>query len=500
MRAPRAAEGTTLMSSTLLKRTLGVAGVTGGLLLVGTGVALADDATTTDSFGLTQGSGEAGVEAPVSVGGISLGLSGTSTQSSGSTTSTTTDDGTAVATQEGTSSTSSDLGIEVGEIALDPSALLSGSAATQQGSGDDAVAGAGQAAGAAEVAAPVSVGGVAVTGSTTTEDTSAHGSTVTDDDGAAVTEGATSTSGSTTTGTLGLGATTLDPAAMLDGSAWSAGSATDAGDDAAAGSAGTAGDVDVTSPVNLGGLTAGVTDERRGTDERWTMRADADGDAVWTRTESERSSATTAGISTGELTADPASWLSGTTGQAFGADDEVATSGARSAGDLGVAAPVTFGGAQGRLIDERSSRVATTDGSRADDVVRESTSERADATRTGGTLGLGELAVLPELTGSTGSAARSTSADEDGAAAGTSDGALDLTAPFRFDGAWLAGTAQSARSARDTDVLTTDEGSTSTSTWSSTADRVDPSLATGPVQGDLAGWAWGELTALGSTR
>lgn len=474
------------MSSIHFKRSLGVAGVTGGLLLVGAGVALADDGSTTDAFGLSQGSGEAGVSAPLTLGGISVGLSSESSQSSGSTTTTTTDEGSSEQTREDSSHTSSDLGIDVGEIAVDPVAVLSGS--TQQAASDDA--GAQQSEGTAAVAAPVSVGGVAVTGSSTTEDSSVHETTVTDDDGASVTQGSASTDSATTSGALGLGETTLDPVAVLDGSAWSAGDTR--GD--ATGTSGATGDVGLTSPVNLGGLTAGITDERSGTDEAWTVRTDEDGDATWTRTESADASATSAGLTTGELTADPAAWLSGSTAQAFGTDDDEAEGATATSGDLGVAAPITFGGATGWLTDERSSWTAATSGTRSDDVTRERTSERADATRTGGAFGLGELAVLPELTGST----VSTTRGSDDAFLGGSAGALDLTAPVWSDGAWLAGTAQSERAAQDTGTVTTDEGSTTTSTWSSSADSVDPSLATGPVQGDLAGWAWGELTGLGA--
>lgn len=486
------------MSSTILKRTLGVAGVTGGLLLVGTGVALADDAGTTDSFGLTQGSGEAGVAAPISLGGISLGLSSESAQQSGATTTTTTDAGTATETRQDASQTSSDLGVDVGAITVHPAAMLSGATASQQSSGDDAAAGATGTEGAAEVAAPVSIGGVAVTGATTSQDASAHESTVTDDQGASVTEGATSTSSSTTSGVLGLGGTTLDPVAVLDGSAWSAGSASDAGDDAAAGTSGATGDVDLASPVNLGGLTAGITDERSSADEAWTMRTGEDGDAAWTRSESADESATSLGLTTGELTADPAAWLQGSTAQALGSRDDATEGATAASGDLGVAAPITFGGADAWLTDERASWSSATEGVRTDDVTRESTSERADATRTGGALGLGELALLPELTAAGDSAARTGADDEDGAFSGTTDGVLDLTAPLWFDGAFAAGTLQSESATEDTDSVMTDEGTTSTSTWSSAADSVDPSLATGPVQGDLAGWAWGELTGLGA--
>lgn len=486
------------MSSILIKRGLGVAGVTGGLLLVGAGVSLADDGSATDSFGLSQGSGEAAVSAPISLGGLSLGLATGSAQSSGSSTTTTTDEGTATETRQDASQTSSDLGIDVGEITVDPAAMLSGATASQQSSGDDAAAGTTSTEGVAEVAAPVSVGGVALTGSTTSQDASAHGSTVTDDQGASVTEGATSTSSSTTSGVLGLGETTLDPVAVLDGSAWSAGSASDARDDAAAGTSGGTGDVDLSSPVNLGGLTAGITDERGSADEAWTMRADGDGDAAWTRTETADESATSLGLTTGELTADPAAWLQGSTVQALGARDDAAEGASATPGDLGVATPIMFGGADAWLTDERASWSSATEGVRTDDVTRESTSERTDATRTGGALGLGQLALLPELAATGDSATRSGADDEAGTVLGTADGMLDLTAPLWFDGARAAGTLQSESATKDTDTLTTDEGTTSTSTWSSAADTVDPSLATGPVQGDLAGWVWGELTGLGA--
>lgn len=485
------------MSSIYLKRTLGVAGVTGGLLLVGAGVALADDAGTTDAFGLTQGSGEAGVEAPISLGGLSIGLSSTSSQQSGGTTTTTTDEGTSTSTHEDASSTTSDLGIDVGAITVDPMAALAGSGSAQGATGSDEGAGATSGAGTAGVAAPVSVGGVSVTGSTTTQDASAQESTVTDADGASATQGSTSTSESTTTGTLGLGETTLDPAAVLDGTAWAAG----AGDeDDVTGTSGATGSADLSSPVNLGGLTAGFTDERSGTDEAWTMRTDSDGDATWSRTERAHESATTAGVSTGEITADPAAWLSGSTEQAVSGDDRDGSLLGGTEGDLGVAAPVTFGGADAWVADERSTWSSATHGTRTDDVARETTTERADTTRTAGTAGIGEVALLPALTGTTESATGVEGRDEDGTFLGEGAGALDLTAPLWAEGAGLAGSAERESAAADSAAVTTDEGTTRTTTWSETADAVHPSLATGPVQGDLAGWAWGELTGAGSVR
>lgn len=487
------------MSSIYLKRTLGVAGVTGGLLLVGAGIALADDGSTTDAFGLTQGAGEAGVEAPISVGGLSIGLSSSSSQSSGGTTTTTTDEGTATATHEDASATSSDLGIDVGAITVDPMAALSGVTGTQTstGSGSDGGASATSGSGTAEVAAPVSVGGIAITGSTTTQDASAQEQTVTDADGASVTEGSTSTGTSTTTGTLGLGETTLDPAAVLDGSVRSTGAGRE---DDVTGTAGATGSADLSSPVNLGGLTAGITDERSGADEAWTMRTDSDGDATWSRTERTHESATAAGLATGELTADPAAWLSGSTTQGVAGDDREGALLGGTAGDLGVAAPVTSGGAGAWVADERSTWSSDTRGTRTDDVTRETTTERADATRTGATAGLGEIAVLPELTGSTESATGTEGRDDRGAVLGSTAGALDLTAPLRAEGAWLAGTAERDTAAADTSAVTTDEGTTRTTTWSTASDAVDPSLATGPVQGDLAGWAWGQLTGAGTVQ
>jgi hypothetical protein len=435
------------MSSTLIKRSLGVAGVTGGLLLVGAGVALADDSPV-DSFGFSQSEAEA--SAPISLGGVDLGLSTQSSDSSGSSTTTTTDDGSVAQTTEDSSQTSSDLGLNVGEIAVDPSAVLSG--VTTEG--DDAQGG-------AAVAAPVSVGAIDLTGSTTTDTTSAQESTVTDQDGSSATEGSASTDSSTTTGTLGLDGLSLDPAAALDGSSWDSGDQAD-------------GSVDLTSPVNLGGITAGVTDEREGTDQAWTERTDADGDSTWDRTASEHASATSAGIATGELTADPAAWLAGST-STDGRDE--------ASGDLGVVAPIGFGGLDGWLTDERASRTSVVEGVRTDDVTRQSTSERADASRTGGMLGLGETTLVPELTG--------TGSTEDG---DRSNGALDLVAPLDSEGAWLSGAFASASDARDTDSVTTSEGTTETSTWSSTSDAAQPSLATGTLTGDPAGWFWGELT------
>ena len=451
------------MSSIIIKRSLGVAGLTGGLLLVGAGVALADDGPT-DSFGLSQSSGEAEVSAPITLGGLNIGLSTESSTTSGSTTTTTTEDGSVTESAQDSTTTSSDLGLNVGEISVDPMAALSGATTST----DDSGAGEGSAA----VSAPVQVGAIDLTGTTSTDSASAHESTVTDQDGSSVTEGSTSTDSSTTGGALGLDGLSLDPAAMLDGSAWTS----DTGRD----SAEAEGSADLTSPVNLGGLTAGITDERAGTDEAWTQRTDEDGDSTWTRTESEYASATEAGLTTGELTADPAAWLSGST--AGRGDDTAGES------ELAVAAPVTFGGAEGWFADQRASWDSVTTGTRTDDVTRESSTERADATSTGGTLGLGETALLPMLTGST---EGGTVSDDT-----TGLGMIDLAAPFGSEGAWLNGTTRSATEARDSDLITTDEGSTETSTWSSTSNTANPSLATGPVSGDLAGWAWGQLTGI----
>ncbi|WP_217617336.1 hypothetical protein, partial [Cellulomonas sp. GbtcB1] len=78
---------------------------------------------------------------PISLGGLSLCLATESAQSSGSCTTTTTDEGTATVTRQDASQTSSALGIDVGEITVDPAAIMSGATASQQSSGDDAAPG-----------------------------------------------------------------------------------------------------------------------------------------------------------------------------------------------------------------------------------------------------------------------------------------------------------------------------------------------------------------------
>lgn len=417
------------MSSKLWTRALGVAGVTGGLVLMsavasqaaenpldgllGGGTVQGTDATS----GAGEAAGEAAVSAPITLGGLELGLSTSSSQSSGSTTTTTGADGSSVeTTRESSSSQSNDLGVALGEIAVDPAAVVSGmtsGSATSTDGARDASAAQGDVAGDLAAALPVSIGGLAVTGSQESASQEMTEQTVTTQDGATSTTGSSSSQESATAGGLVLDEITADPAAAIGGVLDGAVATTDQGRTGSSAAQGTAaGTADVAAPVNVGGLTAGFDDARSSERATWGSTTDRDGaTAAWRETRAD-ASRTGGAFTTGGLTADPMATLEGVvTGEAVRADG-----------------------------------------------ARDRAAQSADA-----------------------------------------DGRIDLAAPVHADG--LAAEAWSQRvTERMSDRWFADEdGTQRTTTWSQRADAVNPSFATGPLDGDVLAWARGQLTQWAST-
>ncbi|MFC8191447.1 hypothetical protein ACFUMH_07240 [Cellulomonas sp. NPDC057328] len=422
-------------------RTLGVAGVTGGLVLLsaaasqaaegplgglgdgllgGTQVSQSHDASSDTTQDASQAAGDAAgaaaVQAPVTLGGVELGLTTSSSQSSGSSSTVTDADGASVEqSQEQSSSDATNLGVDLGAITLDPAAMLEGAASGATSSTDgaqDASAAEGTAAGAAAVQAPVAIEGLAVTGSHEQQQAQESERTVTTEDGATSTTGSASQSQSATSGGLVLEEITADPAAALSGVVSGGAAGTEGATDASSAEGTLAGAVDAAAPVRVGGLSGGFDDARSSERATWREVTDEDGDTTGSRTEQAEATRTGGAFSTGALTAEPAAALAGAL----------------------------------------SGEAARLDG--RDEVATESTDVR---------------------------------------------GLLDLAAPFHADGLTAEGWAERATAQR-TDRWTTTEGGTArTSTWSQRADAVHPAFATGPVDGDVLGWAWGRVNQQAAT-
>lgn len=426
------------MSTTRIwTRALGVAGVTGGVVLLS---AAASQAAEGPLGGLTDGllggtsvtseqvsgdasqaagaaQGEAAAQAPVTLGGLELGLSTASSQSSGSSSTVTDGDGGSVAQQqEQSSSDATNLGVDLGSVTLDPAAVLGGAATGAASSTDgaqDASAAEGAATGAAGVQAPVAIEGLAVTGAHEQASAQESQRTVTTQDGASSTTGSSSQQASATSGGLVVDEVTADPAAAVSGLLSGTSATSDAGrtQDASAGST-LAGTLEAAAPVHVGGVSGGFDDARSSERATWREVTDEDGDVTGARTERADAGRTGGAFSTGALTAEPAAALAG------------ALSG------------------EATRLDGR------------DDVAHEATDAR---------------------------------------------GLLDLAAPFRADGLSAEGWAERATAQRTERWTTTEDGTARTATWSQRADAVHPTFATGPVEGDVLGRAWGRLTQEAAT-
>ncbi|NKY41465.1 hypothetical protein [Cellulomonas septica] len=226
------------MSTKIWTRALGVAGVTGGLVLLSAAASQASDgplggltdgllgggSSTSQDATSSEGdaAGEAAVQAPITLGGAELGLSTSSTRSSGSTTTVTDGDGGSVSqSREQSSADASNLGVDLGSVSIDPAALLSGSASGGATSTDGAASGStasdGSLAGQVTAAAPIDLDGLSITGTHQQASTQEEERTVTTDDGASSTTGSASEQQSTTTGGLELEGVTADPAATVGG-------------------------------------------------------------------------------------------------------------------------------------------------------------------------------------------------------------------------------------------------------------------------------------------
>ena len=390
------------MSTTLWTRALGVAGVTGGIVLMSAVASQAADNPLGDLLGGTgtvqgtdassaagEAAGQAGVGAPVTLGGVQLGLSTSSSQSSGSTTTHTDADGSSVETvREQASSDATDLGVDLGAITVDPAATLSGVVSGMTSSTDgapDASATQGDATGDLAAALPVSIEGLAVTGVHQDASQDMTQTTVTTQDGATSTTGSSSSQESATAGGLVLDEVTADPAAALTGMIGGTTAVTDEGRTGSSQAQGTAGGAaDVAAPVQVGGLTAGFDDARSSQRATWGSTTDRDGaTSAWRETRAD-ASRTGGALTTGGLTADPTAVLEGAltgrTLQADGARDASAQA-TDADGRIDLATPLHADGLAAQAWSQRASErasdrwVSDTDGTQ-----RTTTwSQRADA-------------------------------------------------------------------------------------------------------------------------
>ncbi len=324
-----------------MKRTLGMAGLAGGLWLAGSVAAMADDQESVEQ----ESSTESSFEAPLELGGISLGVE-TENHSSDEQSSSHTDSNGDVTetTSSEESSSQSDLGIDVGEISVDPAALLdteSWSSSNEAGDTDSAESS--QSTDAA-VEAPISVGGVTVTGTQSQESSTEESASVTTDEGSIETSESTSES-SATGGVLDIGQLDIDPAAALSDDRQSESTSTGGsnGIDDAASSSDTS--LEASAPIAFEGITAAVADERSSQRETETTVTDSEGSTTTSEAVAE-SSSNAFGVEGLDLAADPAAGLWNTTGsettQAGGLDG-VDASASESETALGAAAPFHIG-------------------------------------------------------------------------------------------------------------------------------------------------------------
>lgn len=360
-----------------MKRSLGVAGLAGGLWLAGSVAAMADDQESVEQ----ESSTESSIAAPLELGGISLGVE-TENHSSEEQSSSHTDsngDTTETASSE-ESSSQSDLGIDVGEISVDPAALLdteSWSSSDEAGATDSAESS--QSTDAA-VEAPVSVGGVTVTGTQSQESSTEESASVTTDEGSISTSESTSES-SATGGVLDIGQLDIDPAAALSDDRQSESTSTGSTDSAASSSDTS---LEASSPISFEGVAAAVADERSTERETETTVTDSEGTATSSETVSE-SSSNAVGVEGLDLAADPAAGLWNSTDSAAtqaGGNNGIDTSTSESETALGAAAPFHIGGLTAAGESATTSERLTTSTVTDDEGSASSTEHVWDATRT----------------------------------------------------------------------------------------------------------------------
>ncbi|WP_156253322.1 hypothetical protein [Pseudactinotalea terrae] len=251
---------------------------------------------------------DAGVEAPVSVGGVSV--TGTqSSESSSEESATTTTDEDSTTTSESTSESSTTGGVlDVGQLDIDPAAALSDdreSESTSTGDEDGAESTEASSETSVQASSPISFEGITAAVADERSSERETETTVTDDEGTATTSESLSESSSNAVGVQGLDLA-ADPAAGLWNSTDSA--ATQAGgvDGVEESASGSETGLEAMAPFHIGGLT--TSGESATTSERLTTSSVTDEDGTATSTEHVWDATRTAFLGqTGDVTGQP--WL-----------------------------------------------------------------------------------------------------------------------------------------------------------------------------------------------
>ncbi|WP_163541526.1 hypothetical protein [Occultella kanbiaonis] len=437
-----------------MQRSLGVAGLAGGLWLAGSIAAYADDPASHEQDSSTESS----VAAPIELGGLSLGVETEDRSSVEQSSSYTDSDGNTTETESvAESSSQSDLGIDVGEISIDPAAMLATESSTSSVEAGDSGSTEGSQLTSGEVEAPVSLGGVTVTGSQQSASTTEESTTTTTDEGSASTSESTSES-SATGGALEIGQLDIDPAAALSDDRESETTSTEGGVNDAESSSETS--LEASSPITFEGIAATATDERSSEREIGSTVTDSEGTATTSETVSQASS-NAVGVEGLDLAVDPMASVWNSTGSA--ATQARGIEGAESSASesdtaIWAGAPFHLGGitAAGESA-QAEARQATSTVSDDEGTVT-STEQSWDATRTSFIGQTGDIAGEPWVwLTDTRSDASASAGDSEGSDSNTAQ-MVGYAFPFAIGDSGFASEIVDASGTNTADAITDENG------------------------------------------
>jgi len=453
------------VQTTWMKRCLGVASLTGGLLLAGAAVASADTGTTSD-----ESASDSSLSAPIELGGVSLGLDRQTESSSSEASSSTDGDTTVTSERSEQDATDESYGIDVGSVTADPAGTLTSresSRSATAGGSEGAATSSSESATEASGQAPVTAEGIRVTGVREESSATERSSSVTDSEGSTSQREATREE-SATGGTLGVGELSLNPAGELARED-SSSSATAGGRDGAARSQ-SASETDgaLRLPVSFEGVDAAFVDDRASMTERESATSDARSSAS-SAERTEDASSTAFGVAGLGLASEPAARAGEQRSDSAASAGDAAARDSESARTVGLAAPTAVEGLTGAFVREDSSarettsRVADENGTATRGESETSESRRALAGQTGD-LTVNPFAVVTDE--------RSSAAREAGDAASRSQDSTSTAAyelPFAASGPALVAELADATTADRWSMVSDREGTSATR--STEADR-----------------------------
>ncbi|TDE98893.1 hypothetical protein EXU48_01470 [Occultella glacieicola] len=440
---------------TWMQRSLGVAGLAGGLWLAGSLAAYADDTGSHEQDSSTESS----IAAPIELGGLSLGIETEDHSSEQQSSSQTDENGDTIETASAQESSShSELGIDVGEIAVDPAAMLDTESWTSSDEAGDSASTEDSLSSAAEVQAPISVGGVTVTGAQQSESSSEESAATTTDEGTASTTESTSES-SATGGALEVGQLDIDPTAALSGDRESAATSTgdEHGVDGAESSSQTA--IEASSPISFEGITAAAADER--SSERETESSVTNSERTATTSEAvSESSSNAIGVDGLDLALEPAAGLWNSTDSAAtqaGGVDGVDASASASDTAIVAGAPFHLGGLTTAGESATTGERHTTSTVADDEGTATSTEHVWDSTRTAFVGQTGDVTGAPWVWTDTRSDASASAGDADRSDS-SSVHLIGYAFPFAIGDSGFASEIADASSTQSTGAVTDDSG------------------------------------------